>query len=91
MYALDGLRTSDGVCDHGRMQDRPPLPPGRRVEADLRARIAAGEWSSGERLPAIPELAEHYRTARGTVAAALRRIAADGLIEIVPSWGTFRK
>ena len=57
----------------------------------MRARIAAGEWASGQRLPAVAELAEHYRVARGTVAAALRRIAADGLIEVVPAWGTFRK
>lgn len=67
------------------------MPPGRRVEADLRARIAAGEWTSGQRLPSVPELAEHYHVARGTVASALHRIEADGLIEVVPAWGTFRK
>ena len=28
--------------------------------------------------------------ARSTVISALRRIEADGLIEIIPNWGTFR-
>jgi DNA-binding GntR family transcriptional regulator len=28
--------------------------------------------------------------ARNTVAKALRRLAEEGLVEIVPSWGTFR-
>jgi DNA-binding GntR family transcriptional regulator len=28
--------------------------------------------------------------ARNTVTKALRRLADDGLVEIVPGWGTFR-
>jgi len=28
--------------------------------------------------------------ARNTVMKALRRLAEDGLVEIVPNWGTFR-
>jgi DNA-binding GntR family transcriptional regulator len=88
---MDGWRWSAGACDHGCVPDRPPVPPGRRVEADLRARIAAGEWTTDDRLPAVAELAVHYGVARGTVTAALRKIAADGLVEIVPSWGVFYK
>jgi DNA-binding GntR family transcriptional regulator len=71
----------------------PPRPrelPSRRVEADLRQRIAAGEWASGEAMPPIAALAEHYEVSRATVAKALRRLADDGLVEIVPQWGTFR-
>jgi hypothetical protein len=34
--------------------------------------------------------AEHYGVSRATVAKALRRIAGDGLVEVVPQWGTFR-
>jgi DNA-binding GntR family transcriptional regulator len=64
--------------------------PSRRVEADLRRRIDAGEWASGEALPAIASFAEHYGVSRATVAKALRRMADDGLVEIVPQWGTFR-
>lgn len=66
------------------------MPPSKRVEEDLRARIARGEWKSGDRLPAVAELAAHYEVARSTVVAAERRIAEDGLIEIVSNWGVFR-
>jgi DNA-binding GntR family transcriptional regulator len=64
--------------------------PSRRVEADLRRRLDAGEWASGEALPAIASLAEHYGVSRATVAKALKRLAQDGLVEVVPQWGTFR-
>jgi DNA-binding GntR family transcriptional regulator len=73
------------------VSDRTAVPPSRRVEADMRTRIAADEWATGERLPPVAELATHYVVARSTVIAALRRIEADGLIEIVANWGTFRK
>jgi DNA-binding GntR family transcriptional regulator len=65
------------------------VPPSQLVEAALRARIAAGEWKSGERLPPVAELAAQYEVARSTVIAALRRM--DDLVEIVPNWGTFKK
>lgn len=70
--------------------ERGRVPPSQRVEAALRARVAAGEWKSGERLPSVAELAAQYEVARSTVIAAERRIEADGLIEIVANWGTFR-
>ena len=72
--------------------DRPREPrlPSRRVEADLRERLAHAEWQSGERLPPVAELAAQYGVARSTVASALRRIEADGLIEIISNWGTFK-
>jgi GntR family transcriptional regulator len=73
------------------MPPRGPELPSRHVEADLRQRCLAGEWESGERMPAVADLAEHYRVARNTVMKALRRLADDGLVEIVPNWGTFRK
>jgi DNA-binding GntR family transcriptional regulator len=55
-----------------------------------RRRYSAGEWEPDERLPAVAELAQHYGVARNTVIKALRRLADDGLVEIVPNWGTFR-
>jgi DNA-binding GntR family transcriptional regulator len=69
---------------------RPEERPGDRIERDLRLRIEAGEWQSGQQLPAIAILAEHYGVAGGTVARVLRRLAADGLVRLVPGWGTFR-
>jgi DNA-binding transcriptional MocR family regulator len=49
------------------------------------ARLASG--NPGERLLPVTELAEHYEVARNTIMKALRRLADDGLVEIVPNWG----
>jgi len=69
---------------------RSPELPSARVEADLRRRLVGGEWSSGDALPTVAELAEHYGVARGTVARALRVLAGEDLVRIVARWGTFR-
>lgn len=74
--------------DHG--VPRPRELPSVRVEADLRRRAEAGEWASGDALPPVAELAAHYGVSTATVAKALRRMADDGLVEVVPRWGTFR-
>lgn len=70
---------------------RPRLPPSQRVEAELRTRINAGEWEVDQQLPSVHALAAFYGVASSTVVAAERRIEADGLIEIVPYWGVFRR
>lgn len=76
--------------DHHVPDERQPQLPTDRVEAELRARVEAGEWAPGERLPSIPKLAEHHHTSRATMNRAVRRLADDGLLTIVPNWGTFR-
>jgi DNA-binding GntR family transcriptional regulator len=60
------------------------------VEADLRRRIAAGEWASGDALPTVAALADYYDTSGATVSKVLRKLADDGLVTVIPSWGTFR-
>ena len=81
----------DGQSGNDRpVPPRERVPPSARVEADLRARVEAGEWASGDALPAMAALAAHYGVSRASVAKALRRMADDGLVEIVPQWGTFR-
>ena len=52
----------------------------------LRSRILAGELTPGIRLRE-EELAEAYAVSRHTLRAALRSLAADGLVEIVPNRG----
>ena len=64
--------------------------PSARVEADLRRRLDAGEWATGEALPPVAQLAGEYGVARGTVAKVLAKLADEGLVRIVPRWGTFR-
>lgn len=75
---------------HDRFMPRAPEPPSLRIEADLRSRIAVGEWQTDEALPSVASLAAHYGVARATVAKVLRRLEADGLVRIVAAWGTFR-
>ncbi len=77
------------ISDHDHVP-RTPERPSERVEAELRRRVEAGEWASGDALPTVARLAEHYGVARGSVARALRALADDGLVRIVPRWGTFR-
>ena len=72
------------------MPSRGPELPSARVETDLRRRIEAGEWGQGEPLPSVGQLAAEYSVARNTVLKAIRKLADDGLIRVVPNWGTFR-
>ena len=51
------------------------------VEASLRGRISAGEWTTNGRLPAERELAAEYGVARNTVRRALEALEADGEIQ----------
>lgn len=66
--------------------DRGP-PPWRQVAADLRHRIAAGEWTG--RLPAEKTLAQEYGVAIGTVRKALAQLRSEGLIETDKGWGSY--
>jgi len=56
------------------------------LAAALRTRILDGELTAGERLREI-ELAEAYGVARHSLRAALRALAAEGLITIEPNRG----
>lgn len=69
---------------------RPPELPSVRVEADLRRRLDAGEWDHGQALPTVTRLAQEYSVGKGTINKVLRILASEGLVRIVPSWGTFR-
>lgn len=55
-------------------------PAWARIEADLRARILAGEWLPGDRLPTQAQLAEHYGTSLEPIRQAFLRLELAGLI-----------
>lgn len=57
-----------------------PAPAYERIEADLRRRIAAGEWGPGDRLPNLEALAEAYGTSVQPVRTALMRLEIAGLV-----------
>jgi DNA-binding GntR family transcriptional regulator len=49
-----------------------------------------GEWAVNDPLPPVGDLADHYGVSRSTVTRAMRVLAGEGLVRIVPRWGTFR-
>ncbi len=69
---------------------RMPELPSARVAADLRRRLAASEWEADAPLPTMAQLSQEYDVARGTVARALKELESEGLVRIVPRWGTFK-
>ncbi len=69
---------------------RGPERPGERVERDLRQRIAAGEWQTGEALPTVAALSEHYGVSPGVIQRVMKRLQTDRLVHVVARWGTFR-
>jgi GntR family transcriptional regulator len=55
----------------------------------LRARVLAGEWQVGERLPSRMRLAEEYGVGRNVVQRAMDRLIVDGLLEGRVGSGTY--
>lgn len=56
------------------------MPAFAEIEADLRRRIAAGEWPPGARLPGLRELCDHYQVSAQPVRRALERLEIAGLV-----------
>jgi GntR family transcriptional regulator len=55
----------------------------------LRNRIERGEYAAGQRLPSEREISEELDVSRATVRAALFRLQAENMIDIVPRGGAF--
>jgi GntR family histidine utilization transcriptional repressor len=64
-------------------------PAYQRIKGWLLARIEAGEWREGDRIPSEPELARRFKVARMTVNRAVRELAAAHLLVRAPGSGTF--
>jgi GntR family transcriptional regulator len=65
-----------------------PLPS-RRIAADLRTAIEAGELTAGQKLPSERDLAAQYGTARNTAREAIRLLEAAGLVDVEQGRGVF--
>ncbi len=59
-----------------------------RLEQELHSMIAEGRLLGGERLPSVRELTQQFGISRNTVQAALRGLAARGLVRSLPRQGT---
>jgi GntR family transcriptional regulator len=56
---------------------------------ELRARILAGEWQPGERLPSEPELARRRTVSRSSMRAAITVLEEDGYVSRRHGSGTY--
>jgi len=59
------------------------------IRDDLRARLLAGEWAAGERLPSETGLAANYGVARMTIRQAIGALALEGVVVRKQGIGTF--
>ncbi|NMO01472.1 GntR family transcriptional regulator [Gordonia sp. TBRC 11910] len=64
-------------------------PAYKALAAELRARIADGEYRDGARLPTEAELSQRYGLSRQTVRRAFQELVADGVVYRVAGRGTF--
>jgi DNA-binding GntR family transcriptional regulator len=60
-----------------------------QVADNLRARLFAGEWDAGHRLPTEGDLALEYGVSRATIRAALQQLEAQGLTKTKHGMGTY--
>ncbi|MEV7287385.1 GntR family transcriptional regulator [Streptomyces sp. NPDC093252] len=67
----------------------PREAPYLEVANVLRARILAGEWAAGERLPSRAQLADEYGVGRNVTQRAVDRLIIEGLLEGRAGSGTY--
>lgn len=60
-----------------------------QIAGDLAVAIHRGSVRDGEQLPSQPKLAASYAVSAGTVASAIAKLAAAGLVRTEPGRGTF--
>lgn len=68
---------------------RPRVPAYERIAADLRERIARGEFPHDVALPSADALAADYSVSRRTAHRAVRVLVDEGLLVVRANYGTF--
>ena len=63
--------------------------PSARVFAALKEKIESGELQPGEQMPSLRKISEDYGIAQTTARKVIEALAAEGLVEIKPRWGSF--
>lgn len=59
------------------------------IVEELQRRVLQGLYAAGQRLPSEREIAEELKVSRVTVRAALLRLQAENMLDIVPRGGAF--
>jgi GntR family transcriptional regulator len=65
-----------------------PAPKYREIADTLRERIRQGEWTPGQVIPRMADLAAEYDVSRNVVGAAVKLLEAEGWLWAVPRKGT---
>lgn len=65
-----------------------PDPPYRRIVAEIRAQILAGELRPGDRVPSIRQIAQRWGVAVATATRVLATLRDEGLVEATVGSGT---
>ena len=63
--------------------------PYLQVARTIRARIGSGCYPPGGQIPALPGLAAEFGVHPQTIQRAVRVLAGEGLLRVVPGRGTF--
>ncbi|MGD9989333.1 GntR family transcriptional regulator [Pseudonocardia sp.] len=54
--------------------------PWQKIADDLQAKIQAGRWQPGDRLPTLGQLQEQYGVAKGTIQNAINHLSDEGFV-----------
>lgn len=67
--------------------ERQPLY--RRIQQEMRERIARGDWAAGQSLPSRVQLCEEFGTTRVTLDKAVHELVREGVLRSAKGSGTF--
>ena len=67
------------------------LPPYRQLAQIITGRIESGEYPRDSRLPSESEFMEEFELGRSTVRRTMAYLREQGLVETVPTRGTYVK
>lgn len=60
-----------------------------KVIIEIKKDIASGKLKKGEKIPAEPELMEHYGVGRSTIREAIKTLSISGILRVQQGSGTF--
>src|SRR5258708_32619904 len=68
--------------------DTEPIPPYRRIAAEIRQRITSGALRTGDRVPSTRQLVQEFGVAMATATKVLATLRQEGLVRTLPGIGT---
>jgi GntR family histidine utilization transcriptional repressor len=77
------------VSGFGDIDKAAPEPIYQQIKKTIERKIAAGEWTAGQKLPSENELVAALEVSRMTINRALRELTQQGLINRVHGLGSF--